>query len=555
MVTDTPFAELRTLAEACWCLTSELSLDGVLQRLVDVARQQVGARYAALAVRGEDGEIERFVYSGVSRAQRARIGHIPRGAGLLGVLLREGAPLRIDDITADPRHAGFPPRHPQMRSLLGMPIVSGQRIIGNLYLTEKINKGSFDGRDEEIVNVLATQAAVAIHNAELYEAERRRAEEWKALFELGRAVKASPDLQKLLDSVASQARRLLDTDIAVLMLLESDGGMLRMAANEGLKTRGMKTMRLTSDHGLQGLALQLNQPVIVFDYQADERLKHRPAALVAKEKLISQIAVPLRGKERPLGTLTVGNRKPTRFTERQAELLEALGNWAAVAIETSRLYEKLESLARLEERERIGMDLHDGVIQSIYAVGLHLEDCLERLAECNADVKPRLEKAMSDLNNVIRDIRNYIFDLRPGVSQVPNLPEAIHHLVEDVRVNTLMDVSMRTEGSLDGLLDDASALSFFHIAQEALNNVSRHSRATSVSVVLSAEPGGVRLEVRDNGIGMPAGQPEGHEKQGLRNMRDRARSMGADLVMDSAPGRGTTVRVELPAARGEHERD
>jgi signal transduction histidine kinase len=552
-VADTTFADLRALTEAGLSLTSELSLDAVLQKVVDMARRQAGARYAALSVLGEDGEIERFVCSGMSRAQQARIAHIPKGDGLLGVLLREGVPLRIDAVAADPRSAGFPPHHPPMRSLLGVPIVSGQRIIGNLYLTEKTGTGSFDERDEEIVNLLATQAAVAIRNAKLYEAEQRRAEEWKALFELGRAVKASPDLQELLDSVVSQARRLVNTDIAVLLLLDSDGHMLRMAAHQGLRTPAMKKMLLTSDYGLQGLALQTNQPVIVFDYQADERLKHRPAALVAGEKLISQIAVPLRGKERPLGTLTVGNRKPTRFTDRQAELLEALGNWAAVAIETSRLYEKLESLARLEERERIGMDLHDGVIQSIYAVGLHLEDCLERLDECTGDVKPRLEKAMYDLNNVIRDIRNYIFDLRPGVSQVPNLPEAIHHLVDDVRVNTLMDVSMRVEGSLEGLLDESSALSFFHIAQEALNNVSRHSKATSVSVILSAGPGGVRLEVRDNGVGMPNGQPEGHEKQGLRNMRDRARSMGADLVIESAPERGTTVRVELPATRGERE--
>ena len=550
---DTTFADLRALTEAGLSLTSELSLDAVLQKVVDMARRQAGARYAALSVLGEDGEIERFVCSGMSRAQQARIGHIPRGDGLLGVLLREGPPLRIDAVAADPRRAGFPPHHPPMRSLLGVPIVSGQRIIGNLYLTEKTGTGSFDERDEEIVNLLATQAAVAIRNAKLYEAEQRRAEEWKALFELGRAVKASPDLQELLDSVVSQARRLVNTDIAVLMLLDSDGHMLRMAAHQGLRTPAMKKMLLTSDYGLQGLALQTNQPVIVFDYQADERLQNKPTALVAGEKLISQIAVPLPGKERPLGTLTVGNRKPTRFTERQAELLEALGNWAAVAIETSRLYEKLESLARLEERERIGMDLHDGVIQSIYAVGLHLEDSLERLGESTDDVKPRLEKAMYDLNNVIRDIRNYIFDLRPGVSQVPNLPEAIHHLVEDVRVNTLMDVSMRIEGSLAGLLDESSALSFFHIAQEALNNVSRHSKATSVSVILSAGPAGVRLEVRDNGVGMPNGQPEGHEKQGLRNMRDRARSMGADLVIESAPERGTTVRVELPATRGKRE--
>ncbi len=542
--------ELRALTEAGISLTSELTLEAVLQKLVDVARELVNARYAAMSVLGPDGEMRRFFFSGISQADSERIGAWPTGRGLLGVLLRENTSLRMADIGEDPRSLGFPPNHPAMRSLLGVPVVALGRVIGNLYLTEKPGGELFSERDEEIVRLLSTQAAVAVHNAELYEAESRRAEEWKALFELGRQVAASPDLQALLDSIVSRARKLLSTDVAALMLLTGDGANLYMAAHEGLQTAGMQRLRLLAEHGLQGLALETMRPAIVEDYQTDPRLRDRPAALVAQERLVSQICVPLIGKAGPVGTLTVGNRHATKFSARNAELLEAFASWGAVAIETSRLYDKLESLARLEERERIGMDLHDGVIQSIYAVGLKLEDCSERLQEPAADVKAALEKAIEDLNKVIKDIRSYIFDLRPQVSQVRDLPDALSQLTGDLRVNSLIAADLQVEGSLDGLLDEAQALGIFHIAQEALNNVSKHSKASSVRVRLACEEKHVSLEVSDNGAGFDSTGAIDVEKQGLRNMRDRARSLGAELIVESSPGQGTTVTLELPLTSG-----
>ncbi|HEU4760585.1 MAG TPA: GAF domain-containing sensor histidine kinase [Dehalococcoidia bacterium] len=384
--------------------------------------------------------------------------------------------------------------------------------------------------------------------AALTEAERQRAEEWKSLFEVGRQVTASPDLEGLLGSIVSRARRLLNTEMACLMLLSGDGDSLYMAAQEGLQTPGIQKLQLLADSGLQGLVLETGRPVIVEDYQADPRLQRRQASLVAEEGLVSLIAVPFSGKERPLGALTVGNRQRTVFSERQAELLEAFANWAAVAADTSRLYDKIESLARLEERERIGMDLHDGVIQSIYAVGLNLEDCVERLNESPADIRPGLERAMDDLNKVIKDIRSYIFDLRPKVSQVTDLPQALAELVRDVRVNTLMDAEVELGGDVAGLLDEEQALALFHIAQEALNNVARHSMASSVRVLLLAEDGRVTLQVEDDGSGFELGEESGRGRQGIRNMNDRARAVGANLTLESERGQGTRVRVELPLA-------
>lgn len=543
--------DLRALSQAGIALSSELSLQAVLQKVVDIARAQVDARYAAMSVLDDRGVLRQFLYAGITEEERERIGATPQGKGLLGVLLRQNQALRLSDVESDPRSVGFPPNHPRMKSLLGVPVVYRDRIIGNLYLADKQDGTDFTDWDEEIVLLFAAQAAIAIHNAELYEEANRRAEEWKALFELGRDITASPDVQRLLQSTVSRARDLLKTDVSVIMLLTADGRNLQVAAHEGLRTEAMAHLRLLSEHGLQGYALETMKPVIVEDYYKDQRLRHRPARLVAEEGLVSQICVPLVGKGGALGTLTVGNRAKTHFPERSAELLEAFANWTGVAIEASRLYEKLESLARLEERERIGMDLHDGVIQSIYAVGLGLEDVLYRIGKEPPDeTRADVEKAMDDLTKVIKDIRSYIFELRPRVSEVSDLPEAIRQLVQDIQVNALIDADLKFTGRLDGMLDRKQALALFHIAQEALNNVHKHSRATNVRVILAADDRSVSLEVSDNGVGFKMGSGGGYEKHGLRNMRDRARSVGGELEVESRPGEGTAVRAKLARAMG-----
>jgi signal transduction histidine kinase len=371
--------DIRALAEAGISLTSELSLRAVLQKVVDVARHNIGARYAALSVLANDGRIEQFLTAGITDAEREQIGHIPRGTGLLGVLLHEGASLRLADVRKDPRSAGFPPHHPLMTSLLGVPVIWRGKIIGNLYLTEKQGAPAFDERDEELIRFLATQAAVAITNA--------------------------------------------------------------------------------------------------------------------------------------------------------------------------RLFDRLESLARLEERERIGMDLHDGVIQSIYAVGLHLEDCSDRLPANAQDVKGDVEQAIDDLNKVIKDIRSYIFDLRPQLTSVDELPQALAQLVENFRVNTLATTELFIDSPLSAPGGEDQAMALFHVAQEALNNAAKHSKASAVALSLSCVDRDLVLQVTDNGVGFDvrARAVSSGAHNGMRNMRDRAGSVGATFEVDSTSGKGTTVKMRLPA--------
>lgn len=373
--------DIRALAEAGASLTSEHSLEAVLQKVVEVARQHIGSRYAALSVLSGEGEIEQFISSGITPDERKRIGHIPRGTGLLGVLLHESGGLRLADMSKDPRSVGFPPNHPTMTTLLGVPVIWRDKIIGNLYLTEKQGEGGFNERDEELIRFLATQAAVAITNA--------------------------------------------------------------------------------------------------------------------------------------------------------------------------RLYTRLASLARLEERDRIGMDLHDGVIQSIYAVGLHLEDCSDRLPANAQDVKVDVEGAIDDLNKVIKDIRSYIFDLRPSLSGVDDLPQALNQLVEHFRVNTLATTNLSIDSALEAPGGEAEAMALFHIAQEALNNVAKHSKATAVSVSLRSVNGALVLEVVDNGIGfdVAASAVTKGAHHGMRNMRDRAESVRGTLVFESVLGQGTTLRMTMQSQR------
>ncbi len=544
--------DIRGLLEASVNLTSELSLDAVLQKVVDVARNQIGARYAALSVLTGDGEIGQFISSGITTEERDAIGRIPLGRGLLGVLLHEGASLRLEEMSKDPRSVGFPANHPPMKSLLGVPVVGQGRILGNLYLTEKIQPGGFNERDEELLQLLSTHASVAITNARLYETERRRAEEWKALFDLSRQITYTPALSQLLNSVVDRATRLLDSEIGILMLLGTDGTSLRVAAQTGLHTEFTKGPLAIPERGLLQHVIETGEAAIVANRTDDERVRSKPMKLLDDEGLRSSIEVPLKGKDKVLGVIIVGNRTRTGYTDQQAKLLETFGNLTAVAIETRELYEKVESLARLEERDRIAMDLHDGVIQSIYAISLHLEDVSDRLPGPAQGLKPDVEKAMDDLNKVIKDIRSYIFDLRPQLSHIEDLPGAIGQLVEQFRVNTLVTITLDVAQPFEGTGGEAQAMALFHIAQEALNNVSKHSRATAVAVRLASTGQSITLEIEDNGEGFEV-PPERSTSigNGLRNMRDRARSVGADLTYDSSLGGGTRVRVDLPVRRKE----
>lgn len=368
---------LQALHEAALIISNELSLKKVLQRITDVARTLVDAEYAALGVPNSSGGLDAFIHSGIDPALVKKMGALPQGKGVLGAILREKRPFRLKAISAHPQSVGFPPHHPQMSSFLGVPIVAGDTVVGNLYLTNKQNAESFTEKDELLVQMLAAHAAIAIQNA--------------------------------------------------------------------------------------------------------------------------------------------------------------------------RLYEQNERLAVLEERNRIGMDLHDGVIQSIYAVGLTLSSARMGLPDELSDVDGLLETAVSQLNHAIQDIRNFIMDLRPRHFR-GNLEEGIAQLVREFQANTIIPVTLK----LSGLDERSTPLPYsvgrtlFLTAQEALANVARHARATAVTLTLTVDSERIKLIVADNGVGIAVEAQSSTVGHGLSNMKTRAQELGGSCILETGLGGGTAVSITLP---------
>jgi signal transduction histidine kinase len=372
--------ERDALDAATRAIAGVLSLDEVLQLIVDRVSELARARYAALGIVGDDGDIEQFFTSGLSAEERARIGPLPRGRGLLGLLMREQRSIRVDDIAKDPRRSGFPPHHPRMRTFLGVPVTVKGRSVGNLYLTEKLSGEPFSEDDQRIVEIFALHAGIAIENA--------------------------------------------------------------------------------------------------------------------------------------------------------------------------RLHEDVQRLAIVEERDRIGRDLHDSIIQSLYAVGLSLEDVPELMDETPAEAKARVERAIDSLHTAIGEMRDFIFGLRPELLDRAGLTAGLAAVADEFRLNTTLEVHLELDDVSVRELPTDTAVEILQVAREALSNVARHAHATSVRIDLERDGGGITMRVSDDGTGFEfAGGPRpGHH--GLANMQERAASLGGSLGIDSGEETGTVVqlRVPLPSA-------
>jgi signal transduction histidine kinase len=526
------------LLDAGLALAADLALPVVLQRIVELAADLTGARYGALGVLGRDGAIAEFITTGVSDAERAAIGHIPVGRGILGVLIDDPRPLRLRDIADDPRSVGFPPHHPPMRSFLGVPVMARGQIYGNLYLTEKAGDGEFDADDERTLTLLAAQAGAAIGNAQLYEQTQDRARRLEAVRAVTTAILAGTEPGELLTLVVRQARELLDADLAT-MALPAGGGRLAVEAADGLGAEALLGSEFPIEGSVTGDVVDTGKTIALADAAGDGRV----AQPVVWSGLGPALFVPLAGRDRALGSLAVANaRGAPPFRETDVQRAEAFAEQAAVALEYARLQRELQRLAVLEDRERIAKELHDGAIQALFAVGMGLQGSAQIAG--SEELRARLQNAVDELDRVIRDLRNYIFGLRPGILADRQLDQALQRLVEEFGQRTgvvaIAEIDPAAAAELTGRAAD-----LVQLAREALSNVSRHAAAATCRVSLYlAEDGGV-LEVDDDGRGFDPAK-DGGKGQGLRNLRERARALGGRAEIDSAPGSGTTVRVTIP---------
>jgi signal transduction histidine kinase len=535
-------------------LVKDVSLETLLERVVSLACDQAGARYGALGVLDDDGKLKQFITVGVSAEEIKRIPHLPRGLGLIGALMRgDSGNIRIPEIADDPRSAGFPLGHAEMHSLLGVPIRQGDRQLGQIYLTEKIGAPEFTPDDETIIEMLAAYAGVAIDNARLYESLHdrdqtltRRNEELALLNEIGSALASSLELDEIMNKTLALLMAHFKVEAGEIFLREEDGETLRLVLHRGEAAEAFWTRhRYKIGEGMVGQAAQTKQPVISNHLEKDDRVT-RHAVVEAGFRQIACIPLTTRGEV--VGVLTIATRSRKAISKSELQLLVSVAAGAGTAIENARLHSNVRRVTILEERERIGMDLHDGIIQSIYGVGLVLENARLMLREDPQSAEDRLKKATEDLNRTIRDIRNYILDLRPRQLRGESLIEGLGRLISEFRQNTKVEVSLAGPKEHLSDLPQINAMALFHICQEALANIAKHANASKVTIDLWTTSDRALLEVHDDGDGFDLEKANKTVGHGLANMQTRVANVGGDLDIISAPGEGTTILAWVPRA-------
>lgn len=527
------------LLQAGLTLASELSLPIVLQRIVDLATQVTDARYGALGVIGEGDVLVEFVATGVSARERKAIGNLPTGRGILGLLIREPRPVRIKSIAEHPLSVGFPANHPPMGSFLGAPVKALGRVFGNIYLTDKRTADEFSQEDEDALVILATQAGVAIANASLYEQLQSRERWLDSLRDITTQVLAGSNERSILGSIAEHARDLAEADSATISVRAGTQDDLVVAAAAGARANELRGQTMPVEGSISGAVMRTGTGMAFDDISLDPRA-YQPIVSLGRHG--PAFFVPLRVRGGVSGTLMVANLKGGKpFPQALRSLVESLADAASVAIEYDRAQADLRRLDLMEERERIAQELHDGIIQSLFAVGMSLQGTA--LITADGDAGGRLERAVEELDRVILDLRNYIFGLRPGILADRQLDEALKDLGEQMSSRSGQAIDVRVDSALAARLSGRSA-EIVQLTREALSNVARHAKAAHASVRLERHGRLAVWSVTDDGIGFNSdGDGGGH---GLRNMHDRAARLGGTLDISSVEGKGTVVRVSFP---------
>ena len=530
------------LLEAGLALASELSLSSVLTRIVAVACELTSARYGALGVVGRQGTLVDFITHGLSQAQRRQIGALPSGRGILGLLIEDPRPVRVPNISQDPRALGFPPHHPAMTSFLGAPVMARGRVFGNIYLTEKEGAPEFSADDEYTLTVLASQAGVAIANASLYEEVLSR-ERWLAAAQtITGATMGGAQIEQILTLVAERARRLLDSESAVVALASSadHDPLLHIAAASGLGAARLRGQPLLPLGGPAYQAARTGHPVLA---QSAPGLAQHPGPRGRTGRNRTAVFASLVGREGNLGVLGVVGRprRPPPSTE-AVHMVESFAAQAALSLDYVRTQGELQRLALLDERERIAKELHDGVIQSLFAVGMGLQ-AISPSAEPSA-VEGHIERAVGELDRVIIDLRNYIFALRPGILAGRQLGEAVRLLVLEFEARCAIATSTQIDDAVAVRLS-RRASDLVQLTREALSNISRHSRAHGCRIRLRRFGGWAILTVEDDGVGFLP-EEASLKGQGLRNMEERVATLGGRMSIKSGPHQGTRLAMIVP---------
>lgn len=542
---------LIALHKASLALVTDVSLESVLERIATVASEQADAEYAALGVLDGDGNLAKFITVGMTNNEIRRMAHPPQGLGLLGALMDTKETLRVPMIGDHPKSNGFPAHHPAMTSFLGVPIRAGDRQLGQIYLTNKIDADEFTSDDEMIIQMLATYAATAIQNARMVEQMRerdlaltRRNVDMGLLNDIASTLTSSLELDEILNKTLGHVMNYMNVEAGEIFLLEEDKASLRMVLHRGQAAEAFWMRNVFKmGEGSIGIVARDRTPLISTDIENDFRFI-RSAVVKAGFQQIA--CIPMLAGEQLLGVMSVAKRKKEPIDERNIQMLAAVGNWAGLAIENARLHENARRLAVLEERDRIGMDLHDGIIQSIYGVGLSLEGALHSINEDPKDAKDKVQRSIEGLNQTIRDLRSYILDLRPRQMGNDGLISGIKRLISEYRANTFAEVQL-TEPDYDlNTLTQTQSMTLFHICQEALANAAKHAKAKNVQISLWTTDDRIVMEINDDGNGFEMESISSNIGHGLANIHSRAHSLGGEADISSVLNDGTTILVWIP---------
>ena len=533
---------LRGLLAANRTITADLTLPTVLRRIVEAGCQLVRARYGALGVLAPDGGLAEFVHVGLDEGTVARIGHLPEGKGLLGALIDDPRTIRLRSIEDDSRSVGFPPHHPPMTSFLGVPVLVRGKVFGNLYLTERIDGGEFTADDEELVAALAATAGVAIENARLYEQSQRRQDWLQASAKITRQL-LSAEGEEPLQLIARGARQIADADVVTVVLPTESRERMMVEVAAGRAADELTGMSYPIEHTLTGLALSSGHPVLVGDADDSDYDSHLSEVLPVGPVMV----LPLVGTEDTRGALVIARlRGRNRFDDADLDMATTFANHAAVALELADGRENQQRMILLEDRDRIARDLHDHVIQRLFAAGLAVESVAARPGSDETSL--RLRRVVTELDETIRQIRTSIFQLRgPMTAEVGTTRSAVLSVMSELEPVLGFEPRVTFAGPVDLAAPDASVDDLIAALREALTNVARHAKARCVDVAVEATTDSLVLEVTDDGVGIG----DGSRWSGLANLRARAEHHGGTFTIgpiEEPPNyrQGTLLRWTIP---------
>lgn len=523
------------LIDAILAITSGLKLDATLRAIVHTAAELVDARYGALGVRGYDHRLVEFVYEGIDEETRHLIGSLPEGRGVLGALIEEPKPIRLDDISRHPASVGFPLHHPPMRTFLGVPVRIRDEVFGNLYLTEKADGQPFSDDDEVLVQALAAAAGIAVDNARLFEESRTR-EAWiEATRDIGTQMLAGADPAMVFRLIAEEALTLM-AGAATLVAVPLDDEAPACEVDDlvivevaGEISPAVKQMTVAvSGTSIGG----------VFHDRTPRRFDRLDLAVDGPVEPGPALVLPLRAADTVAGVLVAlrsADEQP--FSDKQLDMMAAFADQAALAWRLATAQRQMREVEILTDRDRIARDLHDHVIQRLFAVGLTLQGAAPR-ARVHA-VRESIYSSIDDLQEIIQEIRSAIFDLHAGPSRATGLRHRLDKVIDQLAIPAL-HTTVQYTGPLS-VVDTVLANHAEAVLREAVSNAVRHANATSLAINVSVEDD-VRVEVVDDGVGISGDITE----SGLRNLRQRADDAGGEFTVENMPTGGTLLRWSAP---------